>query len=59
MQPFKELGVRYRTAWHMPHRIREACERGDFTLTGEVGGKRLADEDLIADNGQSAQVAPA
>ena len=32
MQLSKELGVQYRTAWHMLHRIREACDRGDFTL---------------------------
>lgn len=32
MQLSKELGVQYRTAWHMLHRIREACSRGDFTL---------------------------
>ena len=32
----KELGVQYRTAWHMLHRIREACGRGDFTLTTVV-----------------------
>ena len=59
MQLSKEPGVRCRTAWHRPHRIREACERGGFTRTGEVGGRRLADKDLIADNGKSAQGAPA
>lgn len=32
MQLSKELGVQYRTAWHMLHRIREACGRGDFKL---------------------------
>lgn len=32
MQLSKELGVQYRTAWHMLHRIREACDRGDFKL---------------------------
>lgn len=36
MQLSKELGVQYRTAWHMLHRIREACGRGDFTLTEVV-----------------------
>ena len=59
MQLSNELGVRYRTAWPTLHRIREACERGDIAVTGEVGGKRLAHKDLIADNGKSAQVAPA
>ena len=32
MQMSKELGVQYRTAWHMLHRVREGCDRGDFTL---------------------------
>ena len=36
MQLSKELGVQYRTAWHMLHRIREACGRGDFVLGGTV-----------------------
>ncbi|MDE0191603.1 MAG: IS1595 family transposase [Gammaproteobacteria bacterium] len=46
MQLSKELGVQYRTAWHMLHRIREACGRGDFTLSRiveadetHIGGK--------------------
>ena len=47
MQLSKELGVQYRTAWHMGHRIREALkEGGDFILeeivemdTTYVGGK--------------------
>ena len=32
MQLSKELGCQYRTAWHMLHRVREACSGGDFTL---------------------------
>ena len=32
LQMSKELGVQYRTAWHMLHRVREACDRGDFTV---------------------------
>ena len=36
MQLSKELGVQYRTAWHMLHRVREACGRGDFTLSETV-----------------------
>ena len=32
MQLSKELGVQYRTAWYMLHRIREACSNGDFKL---------------------------
>ena len=36
MQLSKELGVQYRTAWHMLHRVREACGRGDFKLANTV-----------------------
>lgn len=36
MQLSKEIGVQYRTAWHMLHRIREACGRGDFKLSETV-----------------------
>ena len=36
MQLSKELGTQYKTAWHMLHRIREACGRGDFTLGNVV-----------------------
>ncbi len=36
MQLSKELGVQYRTAWHMLHRVREACQQGDFVLSGVV-----------------------
>ncbi len=36
MQLSKELGVKCRTAWHMPHRIREGCGREDFTLRDTV-----------------------
>ena len=32
LQLSKELGCQYRTAWHMLHRIREACSGGDFSL---------------------------
>ena len=46
MQLSKELGCQYRTAWHMLHRIREACGDGDFTLAEiveadetHIGGK--------------------
>ena len=46
MQLSKELGCQHRTAWHMLHRIREACGKGDFTLANvvevdeaHVGGK--------------------
>ena len=36
MQLSKELGVQYRTAWHMLHRVREACKGGDFMLSNIV-----------------------
>ena len=36
MQLSKELGCQYRPAWHMLHRIREACARDDFTLANVV-----------------------
>jgi transposase-like protein len=32
----RHLGVNYRTAWHLAHRIREAMKDGDFKLTGAV-----------------------
>ena len=36
MQLSKELGVQYRTAWHMLHRVREACKGEDFKLANVV-----------------------
>ena len=36
MQLSKELGVQYRTAWYMLHRIRDACGSGDFKLSNIV-----------------------
>ena len=36
MQLSKELGVQYRTAWHMLHRVREACGKGEFKLDNVV-----------------------
>jgi transposase-like protein len=32
----RHLGVNYRTAWHLAHRIREAMKDGGLPLTGEV-----------------------
>ena len=32
MELSKKLSCQYRTAWHMLHRIRAGCKRGDFTL---------------------------
>ena len=43
MQLSKELSVQYRTAWHMLHRIREACDSGTFKLSRVVE----VDETLI------------
>ena len=45
MQLSKELGVQYRTAWHMLHRIREACGNGAFTLSNVVE----ADDGYVGD----------
>ena len=36
MQLSKELGVQYRTAWHLLHRVREACKGGGFKLSNVV-----------------------
>ncbi|MCY4190692.1 MAG: IS1595 family transposase [Rhodospirillaceae bacterium] len=36
MQLSKELGVQYRTAWYMLHRVREACAGGEFCLDNVV-----------------------
>ena len=36
LQLSKELGVQYRTAWYMLHRIREACAGGQFKLSRVV-----------------------
>ena len=36
MQLSKEIGVQYRTAWYMLHRVREACQSGEFKLSNVV-----------------------
>ena len=65
MQLSKELGCQYRTAWHMLHRIREACGRGEFVLRHVVeadetyiGGKRRnmsnAKRKTLVDTGRGA-----
>ena len=67
MQLSKELGVQYRTAWYMLHRIREACASGEFKLAGVVeidevyiGGKEAnkhEDKKLKAGRGPVGKVA--
>ena len=52
LQLSKELGVQYRTAWHMLHRICEACNSNemkffdvvelDESYIGQIGGRRLS-----------------
>ncbi len=36
MQLSKELGVQYRTAWYLLHRVREACKSGQLRLSNVV-----------------------
>ena len=36
MQLSKELGVQYRTAWYLLHRVREACKSGQLILSNVV-----------------------
>ena len=65
----KELGVQYRTAWHMLHGVREACGRGEFRLANVVevdetyiGGKETnkhASEKLNARRGAVGKAAVA
>ena len=67
MQLSKELGVQYRTAWYMLHRIREACAGGEFRLDNIVemdeayiGGKEAAkhaDKKLRAGRGAVGKTA--
>lgn len=67
MQLSKELGVQYRTAWYMLHRIREACASGEFRLDNVVemdeayiGGKEAnkhASKKLRAGRGPVGKVA--
>ncbi len=67
MQMSKEIGVQYRTAWYMLHRIREACANGEFRLANTVeideayiGGKEAnkhASKKLKAGRGPVGKVA--
>ena len=36
LQLSKELGIQQRSAWYMLHRIREACQQGEFKLSAVV-----------------------
>ncbi|MXY18282.1 MAG: IS1595 family transposase [Acidobacteria bacterium] len=66
LQLSKELGVQYRTAWHMLHRIREACDSGELKLfdvveldESYIGGKesnKHADKKLNAGRGTVGKV---
>ena len=66
MQLSKELGVQYRTAWYMLHRIREACDSGDLQLSevveldeSYIGGKesnKHADKKLNAGRGTVGKI---
>ncbi len=67
MQLSKELGVQYKTAWYMMHRIREACGGGEFKLENVIemdevyiGGKEAnkhADKRLNAGRGAVGKTA--
>ncbi len=67
MQLSKELGVQYRTAWYMLHRIREACAGGEFQLErvvevdeAYIGGReknKHADKKLRAGRGAVGKTA--
>ncbi len=49
-QLHRTLGVTYKTAWFMTHRIREAMRSGDFTPFGSGGGKVEVDETFIGND---------
>ena len=46
-QLHRMLGVTYKTAWFMTHRIREAMRDGDLSLFGASGGAVEVDETFI------------
>ena len=55
MKLHRDLGVTYRTAWHLAHRLRETWKRDKGLFGGPVevdetymGGKRLRYRDLVA-----------
>ena len=66
LQLSKELGVQYRTAWHILHRIREACDSSEMKLfdvveldESYIGGKesnKHADKKLNAGRGTVGKI---
>jgi hypothetical protein len=44
----RTLGVTYKTAWSLTHRIREAMRSGSFISMGRHGGALETDETFIA-----------
>ena len=51
-QIHRMLGVTYKSAWFMTHRIREAMKPGSTGLMGEGGGVIEADETFWGNNGK-------
>lgn len=51
-QIHRMLGVTYKSAWFMTHRIREAMKPGSAGLMGEGGGVVEADETFWGNNGK-------
>jgi transposase-like protein len=51
-QIHRMLGVTYKSAWFMTHRIREAMKPGSTGLMGEGGGVVEADETFWGNNGK-------
>jgi transposase-like protein len=51
-QIHRMLGVTYKSAWFMTHRIREAMKPGSVGLMGEGGGVVEADETFWGNNGK-------
>lgn len=49
-QPHRILGVTYKSAWFLAHRIREAMRDGSLAPTGGAGGIVEVDETFIGDD---------
>lgn len=54
-QLHRTLGVTYKTAWFMSHRIREAMRSGSLVPFGQGGGDVEVDETFIGKNRQKAE----